>query len=160
MKKILFISSSRADYGLIRDIIIQTQKINKDTFLLVTGSHLSSEFGQTIKEIQRDKIKNIIKRKLFKRKLKNFSDLQISGYIADSIKITSKVIKDLSPDIMVILGDRYELLGSAISAMSFRVPIAHIHGGEVTSGADDSSRIQYLNYHIYIFQCMNNTKKD
>ena len=62
---------------------------------------------------------------------------------------------------MVILGDRYELLGSAISAMSFRVPIAHIHGGEVTSGAfDDPSGIQYLNYHIYIFQCMNNTKKD
>ena len=73
MEKILFISSSRADYGLIRDIIIQTQKINKDTFLLVTGSHLSSEFGQTIKEIQRDKIKNIIKRKLFKRKLKTLA---------------------------------------------------------------------------------------
>lgn len=155
MKKILFISSSRADYGLIRDIIIQTQKINKDTFLLVTGSHLSSEFGQTIKEIQRDKIKNIIKRKLFKRKLKNFSDLQISGYIADSIKITSKVIKDLSPDIMVILGDRYELLGSAISAMSFRVPIAHIHGGEVTLGAfDDSirnsiSKLSHLHFPVH-----------
>jgi len=155
MKKILFISSSRADYGLIRDIIIQTQKINKNTFLLVTGSHLSSEFGQTIKEIQRDKIKNIIKRKLFKRKLKNFSDLQISGYIADSIRITSKVIKDLSPDIMVILGDRYELLGSAISAMSFRVPIAHIHGGEVTSGAfDDSirnsiSKLSHLHFPVH-----------
>ena len=157
MKKILFISSSRADYGLIRDVVLQTQKINKNTYLMVTGSHLSSEFGQTIKEIQRDKIKKIIKKKLFKNKIhkKNFSDMQISNYIAKSINITAKVLKSLSPDIMVILGDRYELLGSAISAMSFRIPIVHIHGGEVTMGAfDDSirnsiSKLSHLHFPVH-----------
>ena len=63
MKKILFISSSRADYGLLRDVIKETQKINRKTYLLVTGSHLSNEFGKTISEIKKDKIKNIIKKK-------------------------------------------------------------------------------------------------
>ena len=157
MKKILFISSSRADYGLIRNVVLQTQKINKNTYLMVTGSHLSSEFGQTIKEIQRDKIKKIIKKKLFKNKIhkKNFSDMQISSYIAESINITAQVLKSLSPDIMVILGDRYELLGSAISAMSFRIPIVHIHGGEVTTGAfDDSirnsiSKLSHLHFPVH-----------
>ena len=58
MKKIFFISSSRADYGLLRDVIIETQKINKETYLIVTGSHLSNKFGNTISEIKKDKIKN------------------------------------------------------------------------------------------------------
>ncbi len=64
MKKILFISSSRADYGLLRQVILETQKINKETYLMVTGSHLSEVFGNTISEIKKDKIKNIIKKKL------------------------------------------------------------------------------------------------
>tara|TARA_A100001015_G_scaffold303897_1_gene394263 strand:+ start:810 stop:1952 length:1143 start_codon:yes stop_codon:yes gene_type:complete len=157
MKKVLFVSSSRADYGLIRNVIICSQKINKKTYLLVTGSHLSSEFGQTIKEIKKDKIKNIIKKRLFKKKLLNrtLSDNDISNYIAESIKLTSQTINNLSPDVMVLLGDRYELLGSAIAAMSFRLPIAHIHGGEVTSGAiDDSirnsiSKLSHLHFPIH-----------
>ena len=62
MRKILFVSSSRADYGLIRDVVIQTQKMNKETYLLVTGSHLSNSFGNTFNEIKKDKIKNIIKK--------------------------------------------------------------------------------------------------
>ena len=70
MKKILFISGSRADYGLLRDVIIETQKLNKSTYLLVTGSHLSKEFGETISEIKNDKIKNIIKKNYFKKILK------------------------------------------------------------------------------------------
>ena len=65
MKKILFISSSRADYGLLRNVILET-KNNKKTkvFIFVTGSHLSKEFGNTIKEIEKDGLKkNIIKKK-------------------------------------------------------------------------------------------------
>lgn len=136
MKKILFISGSRADYGLLRDVIIETQKLNKSTYLLVTGSHLSKEFGETISEIKNDKIKNIIKKKLLQ---KNFEAMDINNYIANSIKNTSEVIKKEKPSVIVILGDRFELLGSAIAAMIFRVPITHIHGGEVTYGAYDDS---------------------
>lgn len=136
MKKILFISSSRADYGLLREVLFETQRINKETYLLVTGSHLSDDFGKTISEIKKDKIKNIIKKKLLTKK---FSEKNISGYIAKSINLTSEVILKKKPNVIVILGDRYELLGSVIAAMTFRVPVVHIHGGEVTKGAYDDS---------------------
>ena len=62
MRKVLFITSSRADYGLLRSVILETQKLNKETYLLVTGSHLSYEFGNTVKEINKDNIKKTIKR--------------------------------------------------------------------------------------------------
>ena len=70
MKKILFITSSRADYGLLRNVILESEK-NKyvKTYLLITGSHLSKEFGNTFKEIEKDGIKNIIKKKILKKKL-------------------------------------------------------------------------------------------
>ena len=108
--------------------------MNKQTYLMVTGSHLSDAFGKTISEIKKDKIKNIIKKKLLN---KNFDEKNISQYIAKSIKLTSEVIFNKKPDVVIILGDRYELLGCAIAAMTFRVPIAHIHGGELTKGAYD-----------------------
>jgi GDP/UDP-N,N'-diacetylbacillosamine 2-epimerase (hydrolysing) len=152
MKKILFISSSRADYGLLREVIIETQKLNKETYLLVTGSHLYKNFGKTINEIKKDKIKKIIKRKFLSN---SFHDFDISKYISKSIKITAEVIKKKLPEVIVILGDRYELLGSAIAAMTFRVPIAHIHGGEVTHGAyDDSirhsiSKLAHLHFPVH-----------
>ena len=152
MKKTLFISSSRADYGLLRDVIKETQKINPRTYLLVTGSHLSKKFGKTISEIKKDKIKKIIKKKILKRK---FDDVSISNYAADAIKITTDVIKKIKPEVIVILGDRYELLGSAIAAMLCRIPIAHIHGGELTYGAYDDSirhsitKLSHLHFPIH-----------
>lgn len=136
MRKVLFITSSRADYGLLREVILETQNLNRETYLLVTGSHLSHEFGNTIKEIKKDNVKKIIKRNILEQK---FSENKISEYISKSINITSEVIIKKKPDVIVILGDRYELLGSAIAAMILRIPIAHIHGGELTIGAYDDS---------------------
>lgn len=136
MRKVLFITSSRADYGLLREVILETQNLNRETYLLVTGSHLSREFGNTIKEIKKDNVKKIIKRNILDQK---FSENKISEYISKSINITSEVIIKKKPDVIVILGDRYELLGSAIAAMILRIPIAHIHGGELTIGAYDDS---------------------
>ena len=136
MRKVLFITSSRADYGLLREVILETQSLNRETYLLVTGSHLSHEFGNTIKEIKNDNVKKIIKRNILDQK---FSENKISEYISKSINITSEVIIKKKPDVIVILGDRYELLGSAIAAMILRIPIAHIHGGELTIGAYDDS---------------------
>ena len=140
MKKILFISSSRADYGLLRNVILKTKdKKNAKIFIMVTGSHLSKNFGNTISEIKEDKLeKYIIKKKILKIK---FSEKDIASYISQSILSTSEILQKIKPNVVVILGDRYELLGCAISAMSHRVPIAHIHGGETTLGAiDDSMR--------------------
>ena len=154
MKKILFISSSRADYGLLRNVILETKKDKKTRiFLLVTGSHLSKNFGSTIKEIEMDGLKrNIIKKKILKN---NFFEKDISNYISKMITSTSNTIDNLKPEKIVILGDRYELIGCAIAAMSHRIPIAHLHGGEVTSGAiDDSirhsiSKLSHLHFPIH-----------
>ncbi len=134
MKKILFISSSRADYGLLRDLFIETQKLNKETYLLVTGSHLSKHFGKTIKEIKQDNIKKVIKKNILAKKVTNQSIVNI---ISKSIESTNEVVTNKKPDVVVILGDRFELLGSAIAAMVNRIPIAHLHGGELTRGAYD-----------------------
>ena len=152
MRKVLFITSSRADYGLLRDVVLKTQKLNKETYLLVTGSHLSYEFGNTIKEIKKDNVKKIIKRHILDRQ---FKDNKISNYISKSINITTEVINKKKPDVIVILGDRYELLGSAIAAMLLRVPITHIHGGELTAGAYDDSirhsitKLSHLHFPIH-----------
>ncbi|WP_435116855.1 UDP-N-acetylglucosamine 2-epimerase [Candidatus Pelagibacter bacterium nBUS_49] len=151
-KKIIFITSSRADYGLLRNLILEVQRINPETYLLVTGSHLSKEFGETILEIKKDKIKNIIKKKILSN---NFKDKNILKYIQQSIKVTSDVIEKLSPSNLVILGDRYELLGCAIAATILRIPITHLHGGEITIGSyDDSirhsiSKLSHLHFPIH-----------
>ena len=154
MKKILFISSSRADYGLLRNVIFETKKNKKiKVFIFVSGSHLSTQFGKTVKEIEKDGLKkNIIKKKILK---KNFFENDISNYISETISATSNVLDKIKPEKIVILGDRYELLGSAIASMSHRIPIAHIHGGEVTTGAiDDSirhsiSKLSHLHFPIH-----------
>ena len=154
MKKILFISSSRADYGLLRNVIIETKKNKKiKVSIFVTGSHLSKKFGNTIKEIEKDGLKkNIIKKKILK---KNFFEKDISNYISQTIISTSNILDNIKPEKIVILGDRYELLGCAVAAMSHRIPIAHIHGGEVTTGAiDDSirhsiSKLSHLHFPIH-----------
>lgn len=152
MNKILYVSSSRADYGLLRRLIIETQKINQNTYLMVTGSHLSQEFGETFFEIRKDKIKKIIKKKILDNK---FKEKEISGYLEKSIKATYQTIQKIKPDTLVILGDRYELLGSAIAATMSRIPITHLHGGEITSGAyDDSirhsiSKLSHLHFPVH-----------
>lgn len=154
MKKILFISSSRADYGLLRRVIMELKKDKKvKVFLFVTGSHLSKQFGNTIKEIDKDGLsKNIIKKKILK---KSFSENDISSYISQAVTHTSNILEKVNPEKIVILGDRYELLGCAIASMSHRIPIVHIHGGEVTSGAiDDSirhsiSKLSHLHFPIH-----------
>ncbi len=154
MKKILFISSSRADYGLLRKVILNVRQNKKVKFyIFVTGSHLSKNFGNTIKEIEKDGLKkNIIKKKVLK---KNFSEKDISSYISETITSTSNILEKINPEKVVILGDRYELLGCAIASMSHRIPIAHIHGGEVTRGAiDDSirhsiSKLSHLHFPIH-----------
>lgn len=154
MKRILFISSSRADYGLLRNVILETKNNKKiKVFVLVTGSHLSKEFGNTIAEIEKDGLKkNIIKKRVLK---KNFFENDISKYISQTITSTSSTLEKIKPEKVVILGDRYELLGCAIASMSHRIPIVHIHGGEVTIGAIDDSirhsitKLSHLHFPIH-----------
>ena len=106
MKKILFISSSRADYGLLRNIILETKnKKNAKILIMVTGSHLSGDFGKTVNEIKEDGLeKYIIKKNILRKK---FYEKDIANYISQSILSTSDVLVKTKPHVVVILGDRY-----------------------------------------------------
>nr|WP_321266992.1 UDP-N-acetylglucosamine 2-epimerase [uncultured Sulfurimonas sp.] len=135
-KKICVVSGTRADYGLIYWLMKEIEE-DKDLHLqlVVTGMHLSSEFGLTYKEIEKDfKIDKKIEILLF-----DDTPMGISKSMGVAQVGFAQAYEDLKPDIVVILGDRYEMLSAATAAMIERIPIAHLHGGETTEGAFDEA---------------------
>lgn len=135
-KKILFATTTRADFGIISEIIeiLQTSK-QIQIKLLITGTHLEKKFGQTIKEIKEKKIKNIESIKILRN---HFDDFNISKYFSEYTKQTAKIFKKYKPDFFFAIGDRYEMLAIAINALIFRIPVFHLHGGETTLGVIDN----------------------
>ena len=137
MKKICFVTGSRADYGLLSHLMKSVEKDkNLKLQVIVTGSHLSKKFGNTKKEIENDKIKIDKKIDILS---KNDSPIDILKNTSIAIKKISLAINQLKPELVILLGDRYEIFSAAISAYFMRIPIAHFHGGEVTEGAIDES---------------------
>ena len=135
MRKICVVTGSRAEFGLLYPLI---KRIDEDEELelqlIATGMHLSKEFGLTYKEIEKEfKIDKKIDIKLSSKK----EDISRSMGIAQ-IKFT-KALSQLKPDIIVLLGDRYEIFAVAATATALNIPIAHIHGGELTEGAIDDA---------------------
>lgn len=136
-RKICFITGSRAEYGLLRKLVIASQQdklINMQ--IIVTGSHLSKKHGHTYKEIEKDHIKISSKVNL---NFKGDSPEDIIHSMSIGLKGFSNSFKKLQPDLIVILGDRYEIFSAAAAAMIMNIPIAHIHGGEVTEGVYDEA---------------------
>lgn len=135
-RRICVVTGSRAEYGLLYWLIKEIQEDKElELQLIVTGTHLSEEFGNTYKEIQKD-FKIDAKVKL---PLEDDSAVGISKAMGIAQYEFSKIFQELKPNIVVILGDRYEILSVAISAMLSNIPIAHLHGGEITEGAIDES---------------------
>ena len=135
-RKVCIVTGSRAEYGLLYWLIkeVEADK-NLKLQLIATGMHLSSEFGLTYKEIEKDfKIDKKIDMHLS-------SDTSIGISKSMSIAQTSfaKAYIELKPDIVVVLGDRYEIFSAVSSAMISRIPIAHLHGGEATEGSIDEA---------------------
>ena len=132
-KKIIIISSSRADYGILNPLIKNLKKsCNLKT--IITGSHLSNFYGNTSEEIKKDHIK-INYEVCTLNKLND--EIGISRTISKTVeKITLVLLKE-KPDLIVILGDRYEIFACAVSAVINKIPIAHLHGGELTTGSLD-----------------------
>ncbi len=137
MKRISIVSSSRADYGILKYLIVKLQKDSSIKLnFYVTGSHLNSSFGNTVKEIYRDKLK--INRKI-PMNFGNGKNINVSKVISQGITNFSKIFYKDKSDLIIILGDRYEIFSVAIAAMVCQIPIAHLHGGELTKGAIDES---------------------
>jgi len=131
--KICIVTGSRADYGLLEPLI---RKIYHDDFfnfrLVATGSHLSPEFGMTVDNIMfpYDKIECI---------LSSDTPVGISKSMGLGLISFGEYYESIKPDMVLLLGDRHEILMAACAAHVARIPIGHIHGGEVTSGAYDDA---------------------
>lgn len=136
MKKICVVTGTRAEYGLLYWLMKEIEADSDlELQLIVTGMHLSPEFGLTYKEIEKDftitkKIEMLLSSDTSIGISKSMGLAQIS--FADSFA-------ELKPDIVVVLGDRYEIFSAVSAAMIARLPIAHLHGGETTEGAFDES---------------------
>ena len=135
--KICIITGTRAEYGLLRWVMEEIQSDpDLDLQVVATGMHLSPEFGLTYQEIEKDGFK--IDRKV---EILVSSDTPVgtSKSIGLGLLGFADVFNELNPDLIVILGDRFEIFSAAASAMTFRIPIAHLHGGESTEGSIDEA---------------------
>ena len=135
--KISVVTGSRADYGLLYWLIKEMTKSKKiDLKIIVTGMHLLNEFGNTIKEIKKDgfKANSIVDIKLTKD-----TENGIANSTGLGIKNFTSVFQRIKPDLLVLMGDRFETFAAATSANILRLPIAHIHGGETTRGSFDEA---------------------
>jgi GDP/UDP-N,N'-diacetylbacillosamine 2-epimerase (hydrolysing) len=136
-RTIAVVTGTRAEYGLLRHLI---KLINdSDEFklqLVVTGSHLSKKFGETYKEIEADGF--VINRKI---DLLLASDTPLGLAKSTSLGVAGfgEVFNSINPDLILVLGDRFEILSAVIAAMFARIPIAHLHGGEITEGLIDEA---------------------
>ena len=135
-RKICIVTGSRAEYGLLYWLIKQVDSNQGlELQLIVTGMHLSPEFGLTYKEIEKEFKIN----KKINMKLSTDTSVGISRSMAIAQKSIAESYSQLKPDIIVLLGDRYEIFSAACAAMIAKIPIAHIHGGEATEGLIDES---------------------
>jgi UDP-hydrolysing UDP-N-acetyl-D-glucosamine 2-epimerase len=136
-RKICVVTTSRADYGLLFYLLREIQA-DPDLQLLIiaTGMHLSPEFGLTASDIERDGFRLDKKVEML---LSADSETAIVKSIGLGMVGFADALGSLKPDILVLLGDRFELLAPAAAALHLRIPIAHIHGGETSQGAVDES---------------------
>lgn len=135
MKNICVFTSSRADFGILSNLLNEIKKSKKlNLNLVVTGSHLMKHFGSTIREIKSLDINVDHEISIFKKN--NTSTVQDFSQVLIKAK---KYLSNSKPDIVIVLGDRYEIFSCALAAFFLKIPIAHIHGGEVTSGSMDDS---------------------
>ena len=136
-KKLLIITTGRSDYGLLKPLILELKKNKKIiSKLVVTGTHLSFKHGMTVNEIKKDKINIFKKLKTTQRKNNEFS---IAKSFSLNVSKLSNVFEKYLPNMVIVLGDKYETLANVTAALCYRIPIGHIHGGEITRGAIDDS---------------------
>ncbi|MFM9094555.1 MAG: UDP-N-acetylglucosamine 2-epimerase [Acidimicrobiaceae bacterium] len=136
-QKICVVTGTRAEYGLLHRLLqILKNDPQIELQLVVTGSHLSPSHGMTVNEIESDGFVPVAKLSV---DLSDDSKLATVKAIADVTSKIAETFSSLKPDVVVLLGDRYEILAAAQAALILDIPVAHIHGGETTSGAFDDS---------------------
>lgn len=134
-KKIAVVTGSRADYGLLRPSL---RLLSKDEFfdlhIFVTGSHLSSDFGLTLEEIEQDNFGSLIK---IDTVLASTTPVSTCKSVGLGVIGFAQAWEEYQPDCILVLGDRFEIFAAVQAAFIMNIPIAHLHGGEVTTAAFD-----------------------
>jgi GDP/UDP-N,N'-diacetylbacillosamine 2-epimerase (hydrolysing) len=149
-KKICILTATRAEYGLLRPVIRRLREEDLfDVRIAVTGAHLSPEFGLTYKEIEDDNFP-------IDKKIEILLSSDTPGSISKSMGLAllgfADYFSESKPDLLLVLGDRYETLAVCCTAMNERIPIAHLYGGETTEGAVDEAfrhaitKLSYLHF--------------
>lgn len=137
MRKIAVFTGTRAEYGLLYWLLKDIQSDPElELQLLVAGMHLSPEFGMTYQSIETDGFRIDEKVEML---LSSDSAVGTAKSIGLGVIGFADALSRMNPDVLVILGDRFEALAAAQAAMILRIPIAHIHGGEITEGAYDDA---------------------
>ena len=137
MRKICVITGTRAEFGLLRPLIALIAKDEElQLQLIATGMHLSPEFGYTLDEII---AAGFVVDKKVECLLSSDTAVGVSKTIALAISGFADAFEALQPDLVLVLGDRTEILGAVIAAGIANIPIAHLHGGETTEGAYDEA---------------------
>ncbi len=136
MRKILYISGTRADFGLMRSVLDSIKSHPElDLEIIATGIHLMEEFGYTIKEIEYNfKVHKV------EATFKEDNKESMTFFIGEFIQKFTKKIKEIQPDIILVLGDRAEMLAATVVGAYLGIPVAHVQGGEVTETIDEASR--------------------
>jgi len=136
-KKILYITGTRADYGLMQSTL---KKINScpalELHVIVTGMHLMPEFGYTAKEIMEDGFNTVLVPATYEKDTRE----AMSGFVGSFISNLTGILRKIKPDTILLLGDRGEMLAGAVVGTYLGIPVIHIHGGEISSTVDDTAR--------------------
>ena len=137
MRKICVITGSRAEYGLLSGLMAAIKSdYELHLQIIATNMHLSPEFGLTYKEIEQDGF-------VIDKKVEMLLSSDTSNGTTKSVGLATigfaDAYEDLKPDLIVVLGDRYEILAAVTAALFYKIPVAHLHGGEITEGAYDDS---------------------
>jgi len=135
--KICVITGTRAEYGLLKKLMLGIKKEKKFKLcILVTGAHLSRKFGNTYRDIVKDGFK--ISRKIYINPNSDTSSGIVKS-ISSGMEGFVNAYKKLNPNLLLVLGDRHEIFSAVIAAHFSRIPIAHLHGGEATKGSTDEA---------------------
>lgn len=136
-KKICIATGSRSEYGLLKPLIDKITEENQwDVQLLITGMHLSPEYGNTFQQINVD---GVIDSKKIEMLVSSDTPIGVVKSMGVGLIGFADALSELQPDLLIVLGDRFEMLAVVQAALIFKIPVAHIHGGEVTEGAYDNA---------------------
>lgn len=149
-KKICVISATRAEYGILKPLILKLKKCREwETQVILTGAHLLEKLGSTYREAERDRIEIFAKIPIY---TEGNTHYDITRTMANALIEFGRYFQEEKPDLLIVLGDRTEILAFCAAAMNEQIPIAHIHGGELTQGAIDDNirhavtKMSYLHF--------------